>query len=175
MPYHEPRRGFDVTHGIHAWSDGGRELEFDLSATDGVEVGLPTLFDGVAADVAHLLVLLTFALAADFVPVFGAGRRDVLAVFVDAPVELFDPPAGLRGLLSLHDAVHAELDEEGADRMDDRSVDDIDGEVCRGKDAERLLFWRWLDSSLNPERVLVGDDVCQSGDGSDFEAIVDLG
>ena len=175
MPYHESRRRVDVTHGVHARSDGGRELEFDLSATDGVEIGLPALFDRVAADVAHFLVLLTFALAANFVPVLGAGGGDILAMFVDAPIKLLDPPAGLRCLLFLHDAIHAELDEEGADGVDNWSVDDVDGEVCRGKDAERLLFRRWLESSLNAERVLVGDDVCQSGVGSDFEGIVDVG
>ena len=81
-------------------------------------------------------MLLAFALAADFIPVLGAGGGDISAVLVDAPVELFDPPAGLGGLLFFDNAVHAELDEKGADGMDDWGVDDVDSEVRWREDAD---------------------------------------
>lgn len=175
MPDDQAGRGFHIANRIDAWTNGRREFELDLSTADGLEVGFPALLQAIAADVAHLLVLLAFSFAANFVPVLGASGGDVFAVLIDAPVQLLYPPAGLCRLLFLNDAVHAKLDEEGTDWVDDWGMDDVDGEVCGGKDANRLLLWRWLESALDADRVLVSYDIGKGGDCSDLEGIVNAG
>lgn len=174
MRRHQPRWGVDIADGITPRSDLGGELHLDLATALHVEVGFPALLDGVAANHANILVLLAFALAADFVGVLGAGWGDVAGVLVDAPIEFTDAPAGLGVSFLVDDAVHAELDEEGADGVDDGGVDDIDGEVGWGEDAHGLLVRGGLEGALDAQGVVEGDGVGEGGDSFGFESVVDV-
>lgn len=96
-------------------------------------------------------------------------------MLIDTPVEFADTPADLGVSVFGNDAVHAELNEEGADGMDDLGVDDIDGEVSRREDADGLLLRVGLKGPLDSQRVVVGYRVSEGCDCFDIKGIVDVG
>lgn len=99
---------------------------------------------------------LSFAFSTDLVRVFRTSWGDVPGVFIDTPLQFADSPAGL-GILSFVDhTVHAKLDEEGADGVNDLAVDDIDGEVCGRENADGLFLWGRLKGTLDAEGIVEG-------------------
>lgn len=120
-------------------------------------------------------MLLPFALPTDFVRVFRTCRGDVASVFIDTPIEFTDTPTGLSVLFLVDHTVHAELDEEGTDGVDDLGMDNVDGEVCGGKDTDGLFFWGRLEGTLHLKRVLIVDCIPKGCDCFDFEGVVDVG
>ncbi len=174
MRCHQSCGRFDVTDGITPRANLRGELDFDLSAPNGVKVGFPALLEGIAADLADILVLLPLALAANFVRVLGTSGRDITGMLVNVPIDLADAPTGRRILLLSDDAVHAELDEEGTNGMDDWGVNDVDGEVGGRKNTDGLLLRGGLKGTLDAERMIDGDSVGKGCDCFGFEGVVDV-
>ena len=146
------------------------EFELDLAV---LEVCFETLAEFLGAYVAARFGFDPFALAAQFGGVFGAGRRDHCFVFFDAPGEFAQAPAGLRVVALGGDARHAALDREAAEGVHDGRQGDVQGQVCRGEDADGVLVVARAQGAADRQ---VAAELCfdaVGGFGADVQGVVD--
>lgn len=116
---------------------GGIELDINLAA---LEVCLPTSLDFLVGNRANIFMKNTLALATNLAHMFGASRGNELLGFLDAPVELAQPPAGLRVRLVLDNARQAHLNGEIANGVDHRRELHRSSQVCGRENANGVLL-----------------------------------
>lgn len=180
MVYGEPRRGLDVADRARGWTDGEGQLKLGLR---GCIIGFPTTLGFTVCEFAMQMVKNTFDVLAvsrggrvesEFVLMFGAGRRDDVGVFLDAPAQFLDAPPLLHVFAKILDnSRNTNLNEELADGVDGGRKDDPGEDVGRGKEASRRSVATGWKGALHRECTGEGDCPFEIGMGLGAELVFD--